>query len=985
MASETDERGVTSSYSYDALNRLVSTTVSKGGLTQTTTTSYSYGPVTIHDGKGGTLSYSNCLITTESDGNLDIHKTYQDGSGRVVREINDGVITDHVYDLNGNRVIEFLVTEKAQNIQDEEGVTTYTLYNEEGTSYGTVIDPAWDNDRFIITEDSIVEVNFFDNKGNLSRSRDPLGNVTEFGYDQENRLSSVTLPDTDTNVTTFSYSESSNNSGDYTSTVTMTDALGARSVEVSDASGNAVSISDLGKQSETISPIVSQFEYDGAGRVTKETKTSGEYITYSFDSSGRLTERSEFTSLNTELTRTVYSYVGTTENILSMSDYRIESGSPVLYHYEEYSYDNLGRMISKAEINGASVPSELAPYTVSYSYDIHDNITGIAYGSAIPTEISSINYTYSGERLTSVSAVINNVEYILKEYTYTDWGAVDTVQDYYDFKTSGTSKYILLNYGYDRLTNLSEMVYTKEDNTVIESHSYSYDKAGKIITEENYSSQNDLNEIRRFEYDSLGRLVMSDIKDTVEESGTTSEENKLITEYSYDKVGNRLTKTENGEETAYVYNGLNQLLTETKGTDTLTYSYDSNGNQTGVTGTSDGETVSKIMTYTPGGMMETYSDGERVQQNTYIRGETRIRKAEGTSLQNLTDITNYFYQEGSVLYTTGEENETKSFNLLNVSDIFATEREGANSDEYYFYLNDVRGSKTMLIDNTAGGIVSYWYNDFGEVSEERNEAYEDFVNEVQYTGAIYDGSTGLLYLNARFYDPATGRFTSQDSYKGERDKPGTWHLYAYCANDPVNRIDPDGHEWKAMGISLQIALSTGTIVHTPAFGIDFVWFFSNLKERYNNRSFHLYLTKGSAFTNSMKDALIRKAKSNPWNLLSKDGLKKIKGSFRKSVSISGQIVGITGNDSVFKKYGNYSGVSSFITLGMLGKFATVSTSGYIACVGAGYTTSKEPFVCYGYTYSYFISDKLDGAIEKIKSNVSNRARYSYGSKKGHKR
>ena len=184
---------------------------------------------------------TSCLIATESDGNLEIHKTYQDGQGRVVREINEGVITDCSYDLTGNRVIEFLVTEKAQDIQDEEGITTYTLYNEEGTTYGSVIDPAWDINRFVITEDSIVEVNFFDDRGNISGSRDPLGNVTEFGYDQENRLSSVTLSDTGANVTTFSYSESSNNSGDYTSTVTMTDALGARRIEVSDASGNTVS------------------------------------------------------------------------------------------------------------------------------------------------------------------------------------------------------------------------------------------------------------------------------------------------------------------------------------------------------------------------------------------------------------------------------------------------------------------------------------------------------------------------------------------------------------------------------------------------------------------------------------------------------------------------------------------------------------------------------------------------------------------------
>jgi len=52
------------------------------------------------------------------------------------------------------------------------------LYNEEGTSYGSVIEPAWDNGRFIITEDSIVEVNSFEDRGNLSESRDPLGNIT---------------------------------------------------------------------------------------------------------------------------------------------------------------------------------------------------------------------------------------------------------------------------------------------------------------------------------------------------------------------------------------------------------------------------------------------------------------------------------------------------------------------------------------------------------------------------------------------------------------------------------------------------------------------------------------------------------------------------------------------------------------------------------------------------------------------------------------
>lgn len=76
----------------------------------------------------------------------------------------------------------------------------------------------------------------------------------------------------------------------------------------------------------------------------------------------------------------------------------------------------------------------------------------------------------------------------------------------------------------------------------------------------------------------------------------------------------------------------------------------------------------------------------------------------------------------------------------------------------------------------------------------KNAGYSGFVNEIQYTGAIYDEQTGLLYLNARFYDPRTGRFITQDTYRGEKNNADTWHLYAYCANNPINYVDPSGHE-----------------------------------------------------------------------------------------------------------------------------------------------------------------------------------------------
>lgn len=88
-------------------------------------------------------------------------------------------------------------------------------------------------------------------------------------------------------------------------------------------------------------------------------------------------------------------------------------------------------------------------------------------------------------------------------------------------------------------------------------------------------------------------------------------------------------------------------------------------------------------------------------------------------------------------------------------------------------------------------MVSYRYGDFGETETVGNGA--DW-NEVCYTGGIYDQESGQYYLNARYYDPSSGRFLTEDSYRGEIGHPDTLHLYVYCANDPVNYVDPSGHE-----------------------------------------------------------------------------------------------------------------------------------------------------------------------------------------------
>ena len=69
----------------------------------------------------------------------------------------------------------------------------------------------------------------------------------------------------------------------------------------------------------------------------------------------------------------------------------------------------------------------------------------------------------------------------------------------------------------------------------------------------------------------------------------------------------------------------------------------------------------------------------------------------------------------------------------------------------------------------------------------------DFCNEVCYGAGIYDDTTGLYYLNARYYDPDTGNFLTQDTYRGSRSRTETLNLYGYCAGNPINYTDPSGH------------------------------------------------------------------------------------------------------------------------------------------------------------------------------------------------
>ncbi|MDR2008629.1 MAG: RHS repeat-associated core domain-containing protein, partial [Alphaproteobacteria bacterium] len=109
----------------------------------------------------------------------------------------------------------------------------------------------------------------------------------------------------------------------------------------------------------------------------------------------------------------------------------------------------------------------------------------------------------------------------------------------------------------------------------------------------------------------------------------------------------------------------------------------------------------------------------------------------------------------------------------------------------YFYHSDHLGSSSF-ITNLDGEVAQHIeYVPFGEVFlEERDTTWN---TPYKFNGKELDEETGLSYYGARYYDPRASLWISSDPM---REKYPGVSSYAYCANNPVKLIDPDGRYTK---------------------------------------------------------------------------------------------------------------------------------------------------------------------------------------------
>jgi len=112
----------------------------------------------------------------------------------------------------------------------------------------------------------------------------------------------------------------------------------------------------------------------------------------------------------------------------------------------------------------------------------------------------------------------------------------------------------------------------------------------------------------------------------------------------------------------------------------------------------------------------------------------------------------------------------------------------AGPGEVTYVYTDPQG--TVLMETDAQGNITATF----DYTPYEVQALGAPPNGLGYTGHVNDPDTGLVYMQARYYDPLTGRFLSVDPVTSTAGNTFNFNRYGYANNNPVINMDPDGRE-----------------------------------------------------------------------------------------------------------------------------------------------------------------------------------------------
>jgi RHS repeat-associated protein len=580
--------------------------------------------------------------------------------------------------------------------------------------------------------------------------------VTEYDYDSNGNLLSITFPDETTQ--SWTYHSTLN------VPLTFTDQLGNETDYTYDSYGNRLTVTDaLGNETD--------YEYNTNGQVTSITGEDPDgagplgqpETTYGYDTSGRLT-----TITNPDTTTRTFTY-DSADNLLTETD--------ELSRVTTYDYDALGRLISKTLPDPDGAGSQVAPEfaweynaggqlvtetdpagnDTTYAYSSRGWLTSITYpdpdGAGSQTSpVVSYGYDAAGQRVTDTDPLGN-----VTTTAYDSLGRVTSLTlpdpDGAGSQTSPVTHYYYNNVGW--LTSILDPL----GNTT----AYDHDIMGRVV-----ETTDELNGAVTNVYDDAGNLT------------SVTDELSRQTTYAYNDV-NQLTTTTlpdpdgAGSQTSpvytYTYYADGRLKTTTDPlSNVTTNTYDVMGRLVLVTDALDNETA---YSYDDAGQLVSVSDAlDRVTEYDYDALGRRISLTD--PLQN---VTSYEFDVLSrlVLVTDALNNETAS-SYDNLGRLVLV-TDALDGDTAYTY--DAAGRMLTLTD-ASGNVTTYSYDNLGRLLTETND-----LTDVRTF--VYDKVGNVTKITDR--DGRVKEFTYDDLYRKTQE---VWKI-------DTTTVETIGYTWDAAG------------------------------------------------------------------------------------------------------------------------------------------------------------------------------------------
>ena len=741
------------------------------------------------------------------------------------------------YDSKGN-----VLTEKSAPYNSQEYVGTTYTYDSSGRHLLTSTDALGHTTTY----------SSFNQYGSPATATDYRNRVTSLTYDTWGSRTGATHPDGTVEATTTAWG----GSGSYTVSRTVTgspdtvvdyDALGreVRSAEKTfmgpwrkvttayDAKGR-VSYVTYPYRGTTWTSKKAKYTYDVYGRPTNVEDDSGAQTTWSYSGTS-VTETKEGISI-TRTTNAFGDLVGATDAGGTTTYTLRDDGNPSsvsvtcsnVSTVTTLSYDAYGRRTS---ITDPSAGTRTTSYTwntdgtssttqtndkgsITTSLDKYGRVTTITRPNSFNTA-----YTYDiyGRLVSEVST--NSTS---EEYTYDAYDRPVTAKQYVP-----DGKWLQKAYTYGDGSNVTAIAYTSQDGYITtESYTYTYGHNTSVKLPDGtailtLSAENDLGQptvatsagiLREYGYTQYGFPTYRKIG-----SGTKQH---LYT--TFDPATGNLTSrghTAPGQtsvEESFSYDPLGRLVSAGGGV--ITYS--SNGNVVGKGGVGAMTYSSTGSPYKIDRLYATYSSVTRVntQTITYSEYDRPATITEGQVVASVTYDADYervkmlttaygspisakYYIGGRYEYEVTTSGTTVQRLFLGGDAYNAPmvlQKTGSGDWTPYLIGRDYLGSITHIVDTSGSLVAEYSYDAWGRMRNPLTFTPYSISSEPSlllgrgYCGHEHLPIFGLINMNARLYDPVTGRFLSPDPYVQAPYFSQNFNRYSYALNNPMKYSDKSG-------------------------------------------------------------------------------------------------------------------------------------------------------------------------------------------------